>query len=134
MQEPERCAREDYACHPDKSAGNGAVMRCAPVALFRLNSLPMLIADSRRSARMTHGDPKAHSSCVLVSVCIREAILKGVRDARQTAMALLPEAERTAWDRLAEIEKQPESEISSSGYTVSTVEAAFWSLLDYRLV
>ena len=129
VQSPEVVARQHYSQHPQNSAGNGAVMRCAPVALFWLDNLPMLLADSRRSARLTHGDPKAQSSCVLLNVCIREAILNHVQDARAVAMEFLTTFEQKEWARLLTIETLSEDQISSSGYTIHTVEAAFWSFL-----
>ena len=128
-EKPEVRAREYYRSHPDSSAGNGALMRCAPVALFHLSSRPMLIADSRKSARVTHADPKAQSSCVLLNLWIAFAILTGVKDARSEALQQLPPAERMTWKRLMKIESLTESEISSSGYTVHTLEAAAWSFL-----
>jgi len=89
----------------------------------------MLIADSRRSARITHADPKAQSSCVLLNLWIAHAILHGVKDARSEALQHLSPAERTTWKRLMEVESLDESQISSSGYTVHTLEAAAWSFL-----
>lgn len=129
LESPEAIARAYYQAHPNNGAGNGAVMRCAPVALFWLRNLPMLLADSRRSARLTHGDPKAQSSCVLLNVCIREAILHGMRDARSVATKYLTPFESTEWNRLPTIESLAEKQIQSSGYTIHTVEAAFWSFL-----
>jgi ADP-ribosyl-[dinitrogen reductase] hydrolase len=129
LHSPEGVARSHYQAHPNNSAGNGAVMRCAPVALFWLRNLPMLLGDSRRSARLTHGDPKAQSSCVILNSCIREAILHGIRDARSIAMHYLTPFEQKDWGRLMTIESMNEDQIKSSGYTVHTIEAAFWSFL-----
>jgi len=57
LEDPERCALRYYNYYPDSSAGNGALMRCAPVALFCLNSLEKLVEMSRASARLTHYGP-----------------------------------------------------------------------------
>jgi ADP-ribosylglycohydrolase len=127
--DPEGCSSRYHAAHPDSSAGNGALMRCAPVALFCLNSLDQLIEVSRSSARMTHHDPKAQSSCVILNAWIQGAICRGVRDGRAEAFALLNETERPAWRRLGQIEDHSEDDIMSSGYTVHTLEAAAWSFL-----
>jgi ADP-ribosyl-[dinitrogen reductase] hydrolase len=124
-----KAAQQYYSRYPTGAAGNGALMRCAPVALYNINSLPMLIADSRRSARITHADPKAQSSCVILNAWIRSMIRDGVRDAREHAIGLLPHTERAVWERLRSIEKCRESEINSGGYTVDTLEAAAWSFL-----
>ena len=128
-QEPESCASRYYRDYSDNSAGNGALMRCAPVALFCLDSLDQTVEISRASARLTHYDPKAQSSCVICNVWIRAIICDGVRDARREGLALLASAERSPWKRLMEIEQHQEEDIASSGYTVHTLEAAAWSFL-----
>ena len=127
--DPIESAHRDYLEYPHQSAGNGALMRCAPLALFRLESLPLLIECSRRSAAITHGDPKAHGSCVLLNAWIRQIILHQTRDARSEVFELLPERERTVWSRWRDIGRYPESQIRSGGYTVDTLEAATWSFL-----
>lgn len=129
LEDPERCSLRYYNHHPDSSAGNGALMRCAPVALFCLHSLETLVEMSRASARLTHYDPQAQSSCVILNAWIRAAICEGVRDGRQQALALLKDRELSAWHRLAQIESYEEDHILSSGYTVHTLEAAAWSFL-----
>jgi ADP-ribosyl-[dinitrogen reductase] hydrolase len=129
LQDPESCAARYYADHPDDSAGNGALMRCAPVALFCLYSLDQLADMSRASARVTHCDPKAQSSCVILNAWIRATILDSVRDARQQALALLKKGEHFPWRRLMHIERYKEEDVSSTGYTVHTLEAAAWSFL-----
>ena len=127
--DPEGCSSRYHAAHPHSSAGNGALMRCAPVALFCMNSVDQLIEVSRSSARVTHHDPKAQSSCVILNVWIQAAICRGVRDGRAEAIAMLNETERPIWRRLEQIEARREDDIMSSGYTVHTLEAAAWSFL-----
>jgi ADP-ribosyl-[dinitrogen reductase] hydrolase len=129
VQDPEGCSSRYHAAHPDSSAGNGALMRCAPVALFCLDSLDRLVEVSRATARITHHDPKAQSSCVILNTWIQAAICRGIRDGRAEAIAQLNETERPAWHRLAHIEAYKEDDIKSSGYTVHTLEAAAWSFL-----
>jgi len=124
---PERCALQYHTDHPDSSAGNGALMRCAPIALFCLSSCEELVEMSRASARLTHHDPKAQSSCVILNGCIRAAMCDDVRDARAEVLALVRDTERSTWGRLERIENYREQEIASSGYTVHTLEAALWS-------
>jgi ADP-ribosyl-[dinitrogen reductase] hydrolase len=129
VRDPEGCSSQYHAAHPDSSAGNGALMRCAPVALFCLDSLDRLVEVSRASARVTHHDPKAQSSCVILNTWIQAAICRGIRDGRAEAIALLNATERPAWHRLEQIETYKEDDIKSSGYTVHTLEAAAWSFL-----
>jgi len=129
LRDPGSCSAQYHAAHPNSSAGNGAVMRCAPVALFCLHSLDQLIEVSRASARVTHYDPRAQSSCVILNTCIQAAISRVVRDCRSEAIALLNETERSVWHRLEEIDAYGEDDIMSSGYTVHTLEGAAWSFL-----
>ena len=125
--DPESCSSRYYADYPDSSAGNGALMRCAPVALFCLNSLEALVETSRASARITHYDPKAQSSCVILNALIRAAICHDIRDGRAEVLGLLKNNERPAWHRLERIEACGEDDVASSGYTVYALEAAAWS-------
>jgi ADP-ribosyl-[dinitrogen reductase] hydrolase len=129
IRDPEGCSAQYHAAHPDSSAGNGAVMRCAPVALFCLDSIDRLVELSRATARVTHHDSKAQSSCVILNAWIQAAIGRGIRNGRVEAIALLSETERPAWHRLEQIESYKEDDIKSSGYTVDTLEAAIWSFL-----
>ena len=129
LSDPQGCSARYHAAHPNSSAGNGAVMRCAPVAIFCLHSLDQLVEVSRASARMTHHDPQAQSSCVILNSWIQAAICRGVRDGRAEAIALLNETERSVWHRLEKIDAYGEDDIMSSGYTVHTLEAAAWSFL-----
>jgi ADP-ribosylglycohydrolase len=125
--DPEECSRRDFIEHPHGAAGNGAVTRCAPVALFHLGNETMLYANSRRSALVTHGDPKALTSCVLINAAIAYFILHGDRDSpwRHGMKSLTPD-ESAAWSRLESIASTSEENILSNGYTVSSVEASFW--------
>ena len=127
--DPERCSSRYHADHPDTSAGNGALMRCAPIALFYLNSFERVAEFSRSCARLTHSDTRAQSSCVILNTWIRAAILNGIRDGRAEAFAALKPSELAPWKKLANIETYREHDIASSGYTVHTLEAAAWSFL-----
>jgi ADP-ribosyl-[dinitrogen reductase] hydrolase len=126
---PELCAARYYEEHRNSSAGNGAVMRCAPVALFYLDNRDALMECSRQSARLSHYDPVAQSSCVILNIWISELIKSDIRCGHLTALKMLDESERTPWQKLGHIERVSESDISSSGYTVHTLEAAAWSFL-----
>src|SRR4051794_16107050 len=70
-----------------KTAGNGALMRTAPVALAHLGDDEAMTAAARAVAELTHGDPLAGDSCVLwciaIDRAIRDARLDGVYDALQ---------------------------------------------------
>jgi ADP-ribosyl-[dinitrogen reductase] hydrolase len=120
-----RAARRHLETHPRGGAGNGALMRTAPVALAHLGDDEAMAAAAREMAEMTHADPLAGDSCVLWCVAIdravRERRLDGVRD----GLALLPEARRDRW-RVAidEAETGPPERFAPNGFTVTALQAA----------
>jgi ADP-ribosylglycohydrolase len=80
-----RTARaESAALHKltGRTAGNGSLMRTAPVALAYLNDEAALVKAARAVSKLTHHDPEAADACVLWCVAIRHAVLTGVLDAR----------------------------------------------------
>src|SRR6516162_8507104 len=65
-----------------RTAGNGSLMRNAPVALAYLDDEATLAEAARAVSELTHHDPEAGDACVLWCCAIRHAILTGIRDAR----------------------------------------------------
>jgi ADP-ribosylglycohydrolase len=63
-----------------RSAGNGSLMRTAPVALAYLGQPEALAEAARAVSELTHHDPLAADACVLWSAGIRRAVLDGVRE------------------------------------------------------
>jgi ADP-ribosyl-[dinitrogen reductase] hydrolase len=109
------------------SAGNGSIMRCAPLGLLHFRNRARLIEDSIDSSIITHWDPQACWGAVAVNMAIAE-ILKGDRgglistleeNIEQTevreAVAGIP--------RLKGINREP------SAYVIDTLQAALWCFL-----
>ena len=65
-----------------RTAGNGSLMRTAPVALAYLDDEAALVEAARAVSELTHYDPEAGDACVLWCLAIRHAILTGLLDAR----------------------------------------------------
>jgi len=59
----------------DWDAGNGAVMRMAPVALFTLGDEAELARCALAQARLTHHHPLSDAACVTVGRMVQQAIL-----------------------------------------------------------
>ena len=72
-------ARQTYEFR-GRIAPNGAVMRCAPVAIARLNDAERLIADSTTTATVTHYAPLCQWSCVMVNAVVAQLIRGQVPD------------------------------------------------------
>ncbi|MDQ3766625.1 MAG: ADP-ribosylglycohydrolase family protein [Actinomycetota bacterium] len=67
-------ARVVWERRPLSSAGNGALMRCSPVALRWRTSGRNLVRDARTSALVTHYDPLCEWSTVAMSVALALAL------------------------------------------------------------
>lgn len=119
-------ARESaaYASRRSHAAGNGALMRTAPVALAHLDDREKLARAARLVASLTHADPLAGDSCVLWCEAIRIAVLEGRIDVR-AGLDLLPEDRRDQWATwLDEAHTRPAVVFTSNGYTVTALQAA----------
>jgi len=64
--DPRRAAEAYYRAHPDRSAGNGGLMRATPSAVhFAVGPLGEALAAGRALAAVTHGDPAAQWGAAL---------------------------------------------------------------------
>ncbi len=68
--------KEPYAGSTDPlSAGNGSLMRLAPVALFALDDARLADQVARDQSRVTHAAPQAIEACAFFVQLLREAVL-----------------------------------------------------------
>lgn len=108
-------------------AGNGSVMRVAPVALRFRSSPERMIHAAFDSSRVTHANPRAKWGCVAVCQGLAhlldggqvEGVLEAARDIPEPSVV---EAVRSAAYRA-------EEDVDSGGFVLVTVNAAFWCLL-----
>ncbi|MHB8645484.1 MAG: ADP-ribosylglycohydrolase family protein [Thermomicrobiales bacterium] len=107
--------------------GNGGVMRCAPVGLFRFNDLERLIADSRLSSAITHADPLAQWAAVAVNVALRELLLNGQQSDFLERIASVIE-ERAVAQAVRAVAFLGADEVRSTGYALHTMQTALWSV------
>lgn len=118
-----------------KAAGNGSLMRLAPVPLFYARHPEEAIVKAADSSRTTHGTPAAVDACRYLAGMILGA-LRGVPKDELTAPGFSPVP--GLWEReplCAEIKEIAEGsfrrrnppEIRGSGYVVHTLEAALWA-------
>jgi ADP-ribosylglycohydrolase len=115
-----------FADHPNSAAGNGSLMRTAPVALAHLGDDAALAAKARVVSDLTHGDPLAGDACVLWCVAIDRAIREGRLDGIRDGLGLLPAERRGFWEaRIAEAETEPPASFNPNGYVVPALQAAY---------
>ncbi|HEX77533.1 MAG TPA: ADP-ribosylglycohydrolase family protein [Dehalococcoidia bacterium] len=109
------------------SAGNGSIMRCAPIGLFYYRRPDRLIEASLESALITHWDPRAGWAAVALNLLIaglvqgrKEGLLEevaGLMDNEEVSRVLL-EASAGARERLV-----------PSAYVLDTLKAALGCFL-----
>jgi ADP-ribosyl-[dinitrogen reductase] hydrolase len=109
------------------SAGNGSIMRLAPVPMFFASRLDEAIHFAAESSRTTHGAHECLDACRLLA-----AILVATLNGSEKPAALfdsLPEsvmAESIQRIGRGEYRDKSEAEIRGSGYVVQSLEAALW--------
>lgn len=114
----------------ESSAANGAVMRCAPVAL-RFRAQPeRLVQASLDTARITHTEPRAKWGTVAVNQGIVHLLGGGgFDDLPQAAVAGVENAE--VRDRVLAARDLDPLSIRAGGFVLDTIGAAFWAVLNH---
>ena len=110
-----------------RSAGNGSLMRLAPIALRFQHDRPRLIATSAEQSRTTHGAEEAVDACRAFAELLADAI---AGSPRADVLAPRPFQGAAAIARIlaGSWRGRARDTISSSGYVVHTLEAALWSV------
>ena len=107
------------------TAGNGSLMRLAPIVLNWVNDPRGAITAARRQSATTHAAPAALEACAFFAEVLIDAITTGDKAvALSERSSAQPDIDRIAhgsWDRDRE-------QIQSSGYVVDTLEAAMWAV------
>jgi ADP-ribosyl-[dinitrogen reductase] hydrolase len=108
-----------------RSAGNGSLMRTAPVALAHLGDPAAIAQAARAVSALTHHDPQAGDGCVLWCLAIDHAVRTGEIDVRAGLDLVGPE-----WSEwLDEAEQAPPGKFSgSNGWVVAALQGA-WSAI-----
>lgn len=112
-----------------RTAGNGSLMRTAPVALAFLDDPAMLTLAARWVSEATHADDLAGDACVLWCHAIRRAVLEGELPDLSEFVVELPVRRREQWATwIAEAALGRPSEFAPNGYVVTALQAA-WSAI-----
>lgn len=108
------------------TAGNGSIMRLAPIALRWFRNREKAIAAAREQSITTHAAPESVEGCALLADYLVDAIHTGdptVFDRpRSNPVATIDAIGQGGW------RGKPRDEIHSSGYVVHTLEAALWAV------
>ncbi|MDQ0260449.1 ADP-ribosylglycohydrolase/predicted protein tyrosine phosphatase [Sinomonas atrocyanea] len=122
-------AAAEFLARTGRGAGNGSLMRTAPVALAYLGRPEEELARAAAEASaLTHADPDAADACVLWCLAIRRAVLTGELDVRAGLPLLAPER-RAVWEeRIAVAEASRPADFPNNGWVVEAFQGA-WSAI-----
>ena len=123
-----RAAARELHERTGRTAGNGSLMRTAPVALAYLDNPDALTEAATALSALTHYDPEAAEACVLWCHAIRHAVRTGDLDAR-AGLEHLPARSRGTWERrLEEAERARPADFTRNGWVVEALQAAWCAI------
>lgn len=129
--EPFEAGRLANQENPGRSAGNGSVMRCVPVALRYHNDPDRLIRVSSQQAAITHADERCTWGAAAVNLAVRELLHGNIYFVDEVLHRLGDRAPRVLRDAIHRVPRESESDLpitraGEAGYVVHCVEIAFW--------
>ncbi|MDO6410133.1 ADP-ribosylarginine hydrolase Tri1 [Pantoea phytobeneficialis] len=111
---------------PD-TAGNAALIRHAPVAIFRRKSFIQGWRDAAMQSQATHGAAESIDSCRFFNV-ILHYLLNGYDKKESFSPHILATSIRVLLINAGEYKDKARDQIRSSGYVIDTLEAALWAV------
>lgn len=127
-----RAAAAAVHARSGRTAGNGSLMRTAPVALAHLDDPAALVVAAMKVSALTHHDPLAGQGAALWCLMIRHAVLTGALPAADDVLPHLPDADHWA-GLLREAEECEPSDFTANGWVVGALQAA-WSAITHTPV
>lgn len=123
----ERTGADHCGATDAHSAGNGSLMRLAPVAVRYWRDRPALEDAAARQSRTTHAAPEAVDACVFYAGRLADAIegasrSEVLRPHRGAYTGLIAEIAAGSWRGKAR------DQINASGYVAHALEASLWSV------
>ncbi|MDQ0023998.1 ADP-ribosyl-[dinitrogen reductase] hydrolase [Variovorax paradoxus] len=119
--------RDPFAGDPDpKTAGNGALMRLAPVPMYFRASAADTLRFAGESTRTTHGAQEAIDCSRLFALQLRAALLGARKENILATVVPGPLSTKVAAIASGSYRGKPREAIKGSGYCVDSLEAALW--------
>ena len=111
----------------DRGAGNGSIMRLAPVPLYFHDDFAAAVHYSGESSRTTHGAAECVDACRLFGAMLWHAINGATKESILVgATELGPLSPKIQAIADGEYRDKPVGAIRGSGYVVDSLEAALW--------
>jgi ADP-ribosyl-[dinitrogen reductase] hydrolase len=135
--EPFEAGRLAYQENPSRSAGNGSVMRCLPVALRYHDEIERLIRVSTQQAAITHADDRCTWAAAAVNLAARELLYGNIYFIDEVLHRIGDRAPRPLRDAIHRVPRESEADLpiavaGEAGYVVHCVEIAFWFVMHDR--
>jgi ADP-ribosyl-[dinitrogen reductase] hydrolase len=129
--EPFEAGRLANQENPGRSAGNGSVMRCIPVALRYHDDPDRLIRVSTQQAAITHSDERCTWGAAAVNLAARELLHGNIYFIDEVMHRIGDRAPRVLRDAIHRVPREREGDLpiaraGEAGYVVHCVEIAFW--------
>jgi ADP-ribosyl-[dinitrogen reductase] hydrolase len=129
--EPFEAGRLVYQENPRRSAGNGSVMRCLPVALRFHDDVDRLIRASTQQAAITHADERCTWGAAAVNLAARELLHGNIYFVDEVLHRIGDRAPRALRDAIHRVPREQEPDLpiavaGEAGYVVHCIEIAFW--------
>ena len=110
------------------TAGNGSIMRLAPVPIFCADDLDRAVSWSRESSRTTHGAMECLDACAVLGALLHYLLIGLSKEvALERLKTLQLESPRVRDVASGSYVGKEDRLIGSTGYVVHTLEAALWS-------
>lgn len=110
-----------------RSAGNGCLMRLAPIPMFYFSNRNRILHFSGESSRTTHGAPE----CIEASRLFGDILFRALSGASKTEILFGNDRETITSSSIqsiarGEYQSKQVSDIRGTGYVVESLEAALW--------
>ncbi|ASV38977.1 ADP-ribosylglycohydrolase [Pseudomonas sp. NS1(2017)] len=110
-------------------AGNGSLMRLAPIVLFYFPDVQHVDDFSRQSSRTTHGAQEAIECCVVLARAISNALSGATKEQMLSVSRAGISAPKVVAIAQGDYCSKRLAQITGSGYAVASLEAALWCVL-----
>lgn len=108
------------------SAGNGAIMRLAPIPIFYGDDVPQMLHYAGESARTTHGAAECVDACRLFAAMIHLALTGAGKEAIFAQTIYEPTTSKLRDVSNGRFRQKSVTEIRGNGYVVDSLEAALF--------
>jgi len=113
-----------------RSAGNGSIMRLAPIPMYYYPDRQLAIRYAAESSRTTHGTTECIDACRLLAGILVSALEGcGKNEVLSAEAETFSGADKVIAIARGEYQDKTISQIRGSGYVVQSLEAALWCFL-----